>query len=97
MIKESFKFTRSQSRDACLAVSECGFENLGEHNHVLVSVPRLLNPSLLLPHSKALTLTAPGSQTETTASLAAREAGRGTCSLSGITGRCGELHILGRG
>lgn len=49
MIEESFKFTRSQSWDAVLPVSQCAFENLGEHNNVLVSVPRLLSPDLLSP------------------------------------------------
>lgn len=96
VIKESFKLRRSQSWDAVLAVGECVFENLCVHNNVLASVPRLLSPAAI-PHSWTPTFTAPGSQTETTASLAAREAGTGTCSLIGISGRCGGLSILGRG
>lgn len=49
VIKESFKFRRSHSWDAVLAVGECVFENLCVHNNVLVSVPGLLSPALLSP------------------------------------------------
>lgn len=48
-IKERFKFTRTQAWDAFLVVSEYGFQNLGAHKNVLVSVPRLLTPNLLSP------------------------------------------------
>lgn len=97
VIQESFKFTRGQTWDARLVVGEHGFQNLGVHSRALVSVASLPSPNLPFPSSWTSALTAPGSPTKTRASLAAREAGTGTCSLIGITGQCGGLSILGRG